>query len=615
MPGTYDVPLDGRKEQIRLLELHPATSQDAPINCVPKVVSLSDKPIYIALSYTWGDPADKCAIEFDDDVDFRIPKNLDGFLRQIRSCDSAKVIWADAISINQAPKAVEKNNQVALMDKIYSQATETLIWLGGAADDSDLAMNAIHRLHIDDVWNITADTFSDQELVAIVALQARGWWSRTWVIQEILLSPNPVILCGSKTASVEAFIHLDDVRRGYHRPTRKYIDNAEQPSRFELTQNKFSVILTDYPEDKELIKAGQSNLSTWTKVTDYFYATDPRDKIYGLLGIGKQQERSDLLPILPDYSESVTVADVYARATARFILEYQLLLPLQFNVDDVDPDLHLPSWCPDYSNRPDREKAGYRGFWLGPTTPGGFFASGPDMKVSDGVEKLFPQSTSSDRHKKVIHLTGWIIDTVVYASENPYLPPYSGSNGVERARNVRQRAEQTRTNVLIWEQEARRRLSTQSPYQPKSVDDVFWRTLMADRDFRWDLVPDSYKRYFDIWLGRSPLPPLLPGSGDPETEDELEERRRIHVKPFTDSAITRTHARSFIITASGYMGLASKKTRVGDTVVVCKGSCVPFVLRSHKDVAEWTFLGESFIMGIMEGQSVGNHQHTSFVIV
>ncbi|KAJ0373677.1 hypothetical protein COL26b_008147 [Colletotrichum chrysophilum] len=180
MPGTYDVPLDGAKEQIRLLELQPATSQDAPINCIPRVVSLSDKPIYIALSYTWGDPADKCDIKFDDDVDFRIPKNLDGFLRQIRSSDSVKVIWADAISINQATKAVEKNNQVALMDKIYSQATQTLIWLGGAADDSDLAMDAIHRLHIDDVWNITADTFSEQELVAIVALQARGWWSRTW---------------------------------------------------------------------------------------------------------------------------------------------------------------------------------------------------------------------------------------------------------------------------------------------------------------------------------------------------------------------------------------------------------------------------------------------------
>ncbi|KAJ0304710.1 hypothetical protein Brms1b_011117 [Colletotrichum noveboracense] len=335
MPGTYNISLDGKDKQIRLLELQPATSQDALINCVPKVVSLRDKPVYTALSYTWGDLADKCAITFDGDDNFRIPKNLVVFLRQIRSSDSAKAIWADAISINQAFNAPEKNGQVALMDKIYSQATETLIWLGGAADDSDMAMNAINRLHIDDVWDITADTFTEQELVAIVALQARGWWSRTWVIQEILLSPNPVILCGSKTASVEAFVHLDDVRRGYHRPSGKYIDISEQPSWFQLTQNKFSVILTDYPEDKELIKAGQSNLSTWSKVADYFYATDPRDKIYGLLGIGKQQERSDLLPILPDYSENVTVADVYARATARFILEWQYLLPLQFNVDDM----------------------------------------------------------------------------------------------------------------------------------------------------------------------------------------------------------------------------------------------------------------------------------------
>jgi hypothetical protein len=49
-------PLDIKRKQIRLLELHPGLA-NTPIRCSLKTVILSELPLYDALSYEWGQPA------------------------------------------------------------------------------------------------------------------------------------------------------------------------------------------------------------------------------------------------------------------------------------------------------------------------------------------------------------------------------------------------------------------------------------------------------------------------------------------------------------------------------------------------------------------------------
>lgn len=604
--------LDSSRKEIRLLDLQPSADHSSALTCTSRTVSLFDKPPYAALSYCWGGGTDTTEITLNGVTGFAVPRNLCAALRQLRDGTDIKVLWADAICINQDPSTPEKNQQVAMMRDIYAQAISTIIWLGDEDDNSDLAMETISHLHEHDIWELDNQALSASHFEAIAAINARPWWSRVWVIQELLLSPNPTVMCGSKSAPIEAFIHLDDLRRGYHRPSDETIDNASQPSRHLFRQHAFSQVLHHYFDDKQRVQTGVVKLEEWVVVIDNFNATDPRDKIYGLLGLGTDYDR---LALPPDYSPANTVANVYARATARFILQGQGLLHLQFNINDVDAAFGLPSWCPDYSCDANKIKERYTAFVVGmhgkkPFNAGGNMGSPSSASQDD----LFPKSREGNWRE--LHLRGWEIDEVDYVGVNAYMEPYVGNDITERLANNARRAEQTRSNILTWEPKVQKRLATANPYAPKTADDIFWRTIMANANFAWISVPDSWKGYFDVWLDRIPVPP----SAACLTQDE-KEAKRLYVKPYTDAAITRPHGRAFVITKKGYLGLAPRKTRVGDVVSVLRGGDVPFILRrrvrsGQKEEEEtWEFVGESFVLGLMEGQGIGLGEESRFAIL
>lgn len=76
------------------------------------------------------------------------------------------------------------------MGAIYRLAAHTCIWLGEAADESDLAMDLIGQLDAVNFEN-TTNYLSQDGVRAMKRLQERGWWSRGWVIQG---SEHPRIL-------------------------------------------------------------------------------------------------------------------------------------------------------------------------------------------------------------------------------------------------------------------------------------------------------------------------------------------------------------------------------------------------------------------------------------
>ena len=54
MCATLYTPLRPSRKEIRLLTILEGAQSDE-IECLLSTVSLADKPVYIALSYTWGD--------------------------------------------------------------------------------------------------------------------------------------------------------------------------------------------------------------------------------------------------------------------------------------------------------------------------------------------------------------------------------------------------------------------------------------------------------------------------------------------------------------------------------------------------------------------------------
>lgn len=206
------VPFKGKDGEIRLIELLPG--QDGhPIKVRLFVVNNVTSQPYEALSYVWGSRKHDMTISVNG-MALDISLNLADALRCLRpSQGTGRILWIDAICINQASDA-EKASQVALMGHIYRAASEVVVFLGMEADDSDLVMD---YLELDDPDpsvmapapkrpNPRANTAEDdlvrnkiwlygldgpRLLRAANAFFARAYWSRIWVVQESGLARRP----------------------------------------------------------------------------------------------------------------------------------------------------------------------------------------------------------------------------------------------------------------------------------------------------------------------------------------------------------------------------------------------------------------------------------------
>jgi hypothetical protein len=80
-----------------------------------------------------------------DDSNFTIRSNLEKALRDIRHLDTQRILWIDAICINQS-NVDEMSQQVLKMRLIYEHAGCVLAWLGEAGDISELAMELLEKI-------------------------------------------------------------------------------------------------------------------------------------------------------------------------------------------------------------------------------------------------------------------------------------------------------------------------------------------------------------------------------------------------------------------------------------------------------------------------------------
>ncbi|KAH0494023.1 hypothetical protein TgHK011_000659 [Trichoderma gracile] len=117
--------------EIRVLTILP-DEWTADIRCEISVASLKNKPQYAALSYVWGGPPQDGALHINGCRE-SIGRSLETALRYYRRAGWSMPLWADAICINQGDIA-ERSVQVAIMDRIYSDAATVFVVLGAGID-------------------------------------------------------------------------------------------------------------------------------------------------------------------------------------------------------------------------------------------------------------------------------------------------------------------------------------------------------------------------------------------------------------------------------------------------------------------------------------------------
>jgi hypothetical protein len=183
-----------RDNDIRVLYLAPGKCSD-PIRCGLITLSLANNPRYEALSYAWG-VIDSYNLITVDGCPMRIRENLETALRHLRYEQRDRILWVDALCINQEDDE-ERSQQVSHMSLIYSKAMSTVIYLGDLDSDTDRAFDALEMFsqdrHLPELPIWKADDPGRIEWAGVLVIERIllfPWWGRTWIVQEVALARN-----------------------------------------------------------------------------------------------------------------------------------------------------------------------------------------------------------------------------------------------------------------------------------------------------------------------------------------------------------------------------------------------------------------------------------------
>jgi Heterokaryon incompatibility protein (HET) len=202
---------------VRLLRIvrkdEPSSNEYLICNC-----PLGKSQPYSAVSYSWG-PAGATREIILNGKPFSVQSSLWNFLWQMRDQKewNRRWFWIDAICINQQD-IKERNMQVSIMRHIYATAENVVVWLGSATIQTDLAMDYIARQNIMILENKTTEISSPQikphrfrmlwtmeEGKAFLNLCRRRYWTRAWIVQEIMYARQITLFCGSRNVRWRTF--------------------------------------------------------------------------------------------------------------------------------------------------------------------------------------------------------------------------------------------------------------------------------------------------------------------------------------------------------------------------------------------------------------------------
>ena len=573
-PTPPYTPLAGDRD-IRVIHLLPGGSSD-DIACDVHHVSLDADISYECLSYRWGQEKSG-SIKLGENASLALNQNLLDALHHLRLSDTMRVLWADQICINQADD-LEKTKQVGLMGEIYRKASKVVAWLGlpdektpstfeflkglsryvitigrkegagspNTAEDNDKLLEAMIKEYPTSLPQWTdVQTFLE-----------RDWFSRVWILQEVVLAKSILIQCGDNTFSWGTLDILGSllIKRPKNdvTPIRDFGEFMLQMVRARVTHH--------YGATEQ--KRSFLSLTALLREMRARKATDPRDKVYGLLGIAAEQSESKLRP---DYTRDWPV--VYTDMTKSLLTNDKKLSILKLVEVKARMETQLPSWVPDLRSYD------HMNFLYQPQ----LIVRPEDIYRSAGNTFIASQSFDDP---KLLAVRGVYVGLITSISE----PPGNFVGNVALGARVLDGGE--------WFQFAQG-CAKNGLYPPtgESLIDAFARLRIGDSLGR--LGSEHTER---------PKPGDYPSPGNlsySATGDGLLRGDRDDIGILILSNTTR---RRLFITDSGYMGLTHRSNQVGDKVYVLLGGDMPFVIRPKG--SHFLFRGEAYVHGIMDGEAL-----------
>jgi hypothetical protein len=313
--------------EIRLLHVKPgAAGPQIQLSLVH--VNLNDQLEYEALSYTWGESSNTSTIVVNETGHtLEVTVNCETALRALRKDDEERVLWIDAICIDQSNDE-ERSGQILHMPDIYRRAKQVIAFLGEASDDSELVMNFI----ADDLATIVRGSrppMGESLHRAVDKFLERAYFERVWIIQEILFARDITVVLGDRAAAWN-----DMSRAVYHADVNRRLDRAE------AYRNLIPAVM--HWRDPSTVDK-PSSLLQFLHATRHCKSSDPRDKVYALLAMTPEKDEA---AIAPDYTH--TPREIFL-SVAKFLLIHHNNLDVLCHCQGASPSYSLPSWVPDWS--------------------------------------------------------------------------------------------------------------------------------------------------------------------------------------------------------------------------------------------------------------------------
>jgi hypothetical protein len=525
-------------------------------------------------------------------ANFFVRENLFQALRHLRDETTKVTLWNDAICINQNDDK-EKERQIAMMSDIYNSAYQVSIWLGDTSEKSDMAMDFIREVvQLDMHQELFRRDDSPHKWDALFELMRSRWFSRRWVIQELALARSAIVYCGKKMVHWNDFSDavsifrdkLGDVQAGFR----------ETPRHFKLDKDKLNVIeamgasvlvnaLTDLlrkSEDGAVVERALG-LDYLVSTLVSFDVTDPRDTIYALLAIARDNPQNQLKPsqkknLLEVYTEFIKHCVVTSKsldmicrhwAPARATLPPAANKPLQkLKMQKTI----LPSWV----RQLDDSAFG---------TPEKIFRGRRNADSLVGDPRRPNYSASGHIRAEAIFGTKSLLRTEEQGTRASLTETFDGSLTVKGLALGEIISLSPRIISGIIPQEALQMSGwgyslKEDDLPTDKLPDRLWRTLVAGRGLDGQRPPGWYKRACLYSLQRED------NSGDIHIRDLIDadgspEQMVQYLKRVQNVVWNR---KIFKAGENGELfGLASRKVEIGDLVCILHGCSVPVVLRKH----------------------------------
>ncbi|KAH8748324.1 heterokaryon incompatibility protein-domain-containing protein [Hyaloscypha finlandica] len=584
---------------IRLLRLE-WRIQFSKLSCSLLDFQLDEAPSYEALSHTWGAEPPSIPLTVDG-ATILVTRNVQEFLWYSRSFYHPKYFWIDAVCINQKDNT-EKSSQLPLMKDIYSKASRTVVWLTGPetlkpVDDIRFSLSTLAGsfpgLNTMDVFSKHFGT--ERENAPFEALHdffSHPWLERVWVIQEVATSKivhvqyggmcvdwscvelaataiqsDRAIYARMSSLAVLYNIILKNVQMGVD----ESVSDGEIMAENHLLKN-VSLMARVRASVLENEPGALGNLLYNTMAA--FKSTDPKDKIFALLGISDRSHAD----CIPNYSS--TTEKLFLNV-ARLVLEendwYMMLCstgrgyqPTKGTCQDL-----LPSWVPD---------------WNGPTyrSPGYVRSRAPPRDwyppPGDIISHVGPYSHTQAPKMRTKEWTKEVKSMLESGQPELFMT------------TIREEGRQWYTKS----RELARRFSASGRLGQDIADEEFWSACMSESDDRTPEYLHLSRQALEQFFFSTPEEYMQP------IAEEMRETGAFDIGRFSrllrGNFARATTGKMFGIAAEGRMVLIPPFTRVGDILAYIKGVPLPFVLRQMGN-GNHELVGTCYVHGVEDEYS------------